>query len=176
MDLLQSIQLLSAVNVELQWFCFTSPCDWSRKLVTPSQPIKCKTKNNHDLVTRVFPLWAVCLFSLWVLIGSLKHFPSLWLAVVITLVFDVQSRCVVNCDVPLYYLTWPTDRFVFCFQLLWPQFFFCILFGTVFCRLEGKDRTEAGRKRKSWGNSTLKPYFFGSIVFAFWLFNLPVGW
>ena len=35
---------------------FTSPCDWSRKLVTPSQPIRCKTKNNHDL--------AVCLFSL----------------------------------------------------------------------------------------------------------------
>ena len=62
-----------------------------------------------------FPaLWAVCLFSLWVLIGSLKHFPSLWLAVVITLVFDVQSRCVVNCDVPLYYFTWPTDRIVFC--------------------------------------------------------------
>ena len=33
----------------------TSLCDWSRKLAPSSQPIRCKTKNNHSLVTRVFP-------------------------------------------------------------------------------------------------------------------------
>ena len=71
------------------WFCFTSPCDWSRKLVTPSQPIRCKTKNNRDL--------AVCLFSLWVLIGSLWDFLSLWLAVVITLVRALRHSVEMHC-------------------------------------------------------------------------------
>ena len=35
--------------------CFTSLCDWFRKLAQLSQPIRCKTKTNHDLVARVFP-------------------------------------------------------------------------------------------------------------------------
>lgn len=35
--------------------CFTSPFDWSRKLVPPSQPIKCKSKTNPNFVTGVFP-------------------------------------------------------------------------------------------------------------------------
>ena len=34
---------------------FTALCDWSRKLTQPSQPIRCKTKTNRGLVTRVFP-------------------------------------------------------------------------------------------------------------------------
>ena len=38
----------------LHWFCFTSLCDWSKKLVLLSQPIRCKTKTNSDLVVRVF--------------------------------------------------------------------------------------------------------------------------
>ena len=38
---------VSTVIVELLWFCFTTLCD--------SQPIRCKTKTNHDLVTRVVP-------------------------------------------------------------------------------------------------------------------------
>ena len=55
------------------WFCFSSLCDWSRKLTPLSQPIKCKTKTNHDqerflschdLVTRVFPrFWQFFLTS-----------------------------------------------------------------------------------------------------------------
>lgn len=37
-------------------FCFTSFCDWSRKLAPLSKPIRIKlTKTNHDVVTRVFP-------------------------------------------------------------------------------------------------------------------------
>ena len=32
-----------------------SLCYWSRKLAPFSQPIRCKTKTNHDLVFRVFP-------------------------------------------------------------------------------------------------------------------------
>lgn len=39
----------------LLWVCFTSPFDWSRKLVPPSQPIKCKSKTNPNSVTGVFP-------------------------------------------------------------------------------------------------------------------------
>ena len=39
----------------LHWFCFTSLCDWSRKLTPLSQPIRCKTKTKHDLLARVFP-------------------------------------------------------------------------------------------------------------------------
>ena len=42
-------------NPGLDWFCFTTLCDWSRKLAPPSQPIRCKTKTNRDLVTHVFP-------------------------------------------------------------------------------------------------------------------------
>ena len=36
-------------------FCFTSLCDWSKRLARRSQPIRCRTKTNHDFVARVFP-------------------------------------------------------------------------------------------------------------------------
>ena len=36
-------------------FFFTTFCDWFKKLAPPAQPIRCKTKTNHDLVTHVFP-------------------------------------------------------------------------------------------------------------------------
>ena len=39
----------------LVWVCFTSSFDWSRKLVPPSQPIKCKSKTNPNFATGVFP-------------------------------------------------------------------------------------------------------------------------
>ena len=42
-------------NPGLLCFCFTSLCDWSKKLEPFSQPIRCKTKTNHYLVARVFP-------------------------------------------------------------------------------------------------------------------------
>ena len=37
-------------------FCFTTLCDWLRRLVPPSQPIRCKQKpiTNRDVVTHVF--------------------------------------------------------------------------------------------------------------------------
>ena len=41
-------------NPGLLWFCYVLPCDWSRKLVPFSRPIRCKTITNHDLVPRVF--------------------------------------------------------------------------------------------------------------------------
>ena len=37
------------------WFCFNSPCDWSRKLMPPFQPIRGNTETNWGLVARVFP-------------------------------------------------------------------------------------------------------------------------
>ena len=43
-----------SVHVHI-WFWFTSQSDWSRKLAPLFQPIRCKTKTNHDSVTRVFP-------------------------------------------------------------------------------------------------------------------------
>ena len=36
-------------------FLFSSLCDWSEKLTLFSQPIRCKTKTNFDLVACVFP-------------------------------------------------------------------------------------------------------------------------
>ena len=54
------------------------------KLAPPSQPIRCKTKSNHDLVTRVFPrLKRMCLhvFTL----------SSHWLLVMLT--FVLIGRC-----------------------------------------------------------------------------------
>ena len=58
-----------------------------KKLTPPIQPLRCKTKTKHDLVTRVFPAHgAVCLFLPWVLIGPLASFHLLWLADMITMV------------------------------------------------------------------------------------------
>ena len=54
-------------NPGLLWFCFISLCNRSRKLASLSQPIRCKTKTNRDLVTCVFPRF-----------GYLR-FPALWL-------------------------------------------------------------------------------------------------
>ena len=69
----------------LLWFCFTSLCDWSKKLVSQSQPIKCKTKTKHDLVTRVFPRFkeVACFYSVFSLANNHGNL-FFWLAVVIT--------------------------------------------------------------------------------------------
>ena len=60
-------------------------CDWSRKLAPLSQPIRCKTYTNHDLVTCVFPRfrqfgnfsfsshWLLKVFS-FLLIGRWDYF------------------------------------------------------------------------------------------------------
>ena len=61
-DLIVLIELFSIdckKKSEIAVVFFISICDWSRKLVPLFQPIRCKTKTNHDysheLVARVFP-------------------------------------------------------------------------------------------------------------------------
>ena len=58
-------------NLELLWFYFTMLCDWFKTIVLPTQPIRCKTKTNHDLVTHVFPCLAPVTCSCFEL--SLAH-------------------------------------------------------------------------------------------------------
>ena len=43
-------------NLALLWFCFTTLCDWLKKLFPPllNQSDQCKTKTNSNLVTCVF--------------------------------------------------------------------------------------------------------------------------
>ena len=53
------------------WFCFTSPSDWSRKLMPAFQPIRGNTETNWILVARVFPRlrWFVSIMSChWLLV------------------------------------------------------------------------------------------------------------
>ena len=63
-------------------FCSTPLCDWSRKLTPLSPPMRCKIWTNFDLVARVFPrfpaFWAVWLFLLWILTGSLFFLILCW--------------------------------------------------------------------------------------------------
>ena len=70
--------------------CSTSFYDWSRKLALLSQPIRCKTQTNDDLVVRVFPPFR----QFWVLIGCQSIFLSsdwpLWLLWV--WFYDNQSK------------------------------------------------------------------------------------
>ena len=56
---------VSKVIAEFLWFCFTTLCDWFKKLASPTQPIRCKTKTNRDLVTlgvfpRLAPVTCIC--------------------------------------------------------------------------------------------------------------------
>ena len=65
-------QLSVESNPWLDWFCLTTVCDWSRKFAPISQPIKCKTKIDRDVVTRVSRATGslrVC----FVLIGRCDH-------------------------------------------------------------------------------------------------------
>ena len=49
-------------NPGLLWFCFVSLCDWSRKLVPLSQPIRFKTKTNESWSFVFFTFQIVYLF------------------------------------------------------------------------------------------------------------------
>ena len=49
-------------NPRLLWFCFVSLCDWSRKLVPLSQPIRFKTKTNESWSFVFFTFQIVYLF------------------------------------------------------------------------------------------------------------------
>ena len=70
-------QLSVESNPWLDWFCLTTVCDWSRKFAPISQPIKCKTKIDRDVVTRVFPRYRefACLFCSDRPLWSLGFFP-----------------------------------------------------------------------------------------------------
>ena len=73
--------------------CFWSRrCDWSRKLVPPSQPIRYQTKPSAACA----PSFSRA-FSEWVLIKSLWAFPTLLLVVAITLV-TISEKSVEKCS------------------------------------------------------------------------------
>ena len=73
--------------------CFLSRrCDWSRKLVPPSQPISYQTKPSAACT----PSFSRA-FSQWVLIRSLWAFPTLLMVVVITLV-TISEKSVEKCS------------------------------------------------------------------------------
>lgn len=57
----RNFQLSAESNPEYLWLSLTLLCDCSRKLTQSSRPIRCKTKNNRDLITCVLPRF--------------KHFP-----------------------------------------------------------------------------------------------------
>ena len=69
---LSSFQLSVESYPGFHWFCLITLCDWSKNLAPLSQPIRCKTKTNHDLVTHVFtrlrPVTCICLSSHWLLV------------------------------------------------------------------------------------------------------------
>ena len=50
----QFFNSVSKIILDGNGFCFTSLCDWSRKLAPLSQPIRWITSTNHALVARVF--------------------------------------------------------------------------------------------------------------------------
>ena len=55
-------------------------CQKSWKLASQSQPIQCKTKTNHDLVTRVFPRFkqVACFYSIFSLANNHGDLFSDW--------------------------------------------------------------------------------------------------
>ena len=53
--IIKYIRTVFESNPELILFCSISFCAWFKKFAQPSQPIRCKTKTNSDLITRVFP-------------------------------------------------------------------------------------------------------------------------
>jgi len=50
-----AVKNLEQFSNGLLWFCFTSFSDWLKKPLLLLQPIRCKTKTNHDLLACVFP-------------------------------------------------------------------------------------------------------------------------
>ena len=81
--------LVSKVIVELLWFCFTPLCYWLKKLAPPAQPIRCKSKTNRDLVTRVFPRLAP-VTCIWFL-DSREHL-KLALELVVFWFYDTRMK------------------------------------------------------------------------------------
>ena len=85
MGIYSGFQLSVESNPELLWFCFIIGL---KKLAPPSQPIRCKTKTNRYLITRVFP-------RLRIIFASSSH----WLFLLFT--FFVIGRWFWFYDTPL---------------------------------------------------------------------------
>ena len=78
--------------------CFLSRrCDWSRKLVPPSQPISYRTKPSAACAPSFSRALCRLPFSQLVLIGSLWAFPTLLLVFVITLM-TISEKSVEKCS------------------------------------------------------------------------------
>ena len=73
---------VSKVIRELLWFCFSTLCDWFKKLMPPTQPIRCKTNHvtwshafSHAWPMRIyfefslvhFVVYVCCDWPLWLL-------------------------------------------------------------------------------------------------------------
>ena len=66
-----NFQLSVESDSGLVWFHLSSHCYWSRRFAPSPQPIRCKTKNNRDLVRRIFPRFKqFACFHVWVLTGK----------------------------------------------------------------------------------------------------------
>ena len=81
----------------------TTLCDWFKILAPPIQPIRCKTKTNCDLVTRVFPRFAsvTCTCFKLSLVRCVVCLPLLWLVILFALVLvlvlrvhSINNRCI----------------------------------------------------------------------------------
>ena len=90
LHILCSCHLSAEGNPLINFTYLTSPSDWFRKLVLPSQPISYKTRTKRDLVIRVFPRLTkvVYRYQLWAVISFFFRFSFMFLlAVAIALVF-----------------------------------------------------------------------------------------
>ena len=100
------LQLSFESSPGLHWVCNTLLCDWSRKLAPSSQPIRCKIKDNRDLVARVFPRFRK--FAHFHFEFSLANdYVNLWfwLVVGISLVLVFRnSIAALSCQPPIWLL------------------------------------------------------------------------
>ena len=77
-------------NPRLDWFSFTPPSDRSKKNAPLSQPIRCKTKTNPDLVARVFPRFAGFFFEFLLVLNGMELSTDYVLVLAISLVLILQ--------------------------------------------------------------------------------------
>ena len=102
-------------------------CDWSRKLVPFSQPIRCKIKANNDLVTRVFPRsrQSGCFYSEFslalksissLLIGCCNYFSFRFTSVNRTTLHNAKER---DTNAILVYFRKPFQNYFSSMRTLW---------------------------------------------------------
>ena len=142
----KNFQLSVQSDLGLLSFCFTSRFDWSRKLMPFSQPIRCNTQTNHDLVARVFPrfrqigrFYSEFLLRLngmfLLLIGRCYNF-WIWF-------YDTQLKSAIGISVK-WFLTWNIDSTPLLILLNEVHFaclvhcFRCVSYSwwmTIFCKI-----------------------------------------